>query len=116
MVKTMPGFFSSILYNFFIAFGVVVGASIFAGIAAIINDHPPYKTMFDIAGSIKIWAIAVALGGTFSSFEIIEKGLFRGEIRTIIKQAMYVVMAVIGANSGFSFIRLLLRCGEMWSK
>ena len=83
-----------------------------AGLGALINGHPPLKTMFNIAGSIKIWAIAVALGGTFSSFEIIEKGIFKGEIRSIIKQAVHVVIAVVGANMGYGFIRLIQKCGE----
>lgn len=112
----MNGFISNTIYNFLIAFGVITGASIFAGIAALINDHPPLKTMLDIAGSIKIWAVAVALGGTFSSFEVIEKGIFKGEIRSIIKQAICVVVALMGANVGFNFIKLISKCGEVWTK
>jgi len=90
----------------------MVGASLMAGLGALINGHPPLKTMFTVAGSIKVWAIAVALGGTFSSFEIIDKGIFKGEIRSIIKQAVHVIIAVMGANTGYSFIRLIQRCGE----
>ncbi|HOM01790.1 MAG TPA: YtrH family sporulation protein [Acetivibrio sp.] len=112
----MSTFPSNIIYNFLIAFGVIVGASLFAGLGALINDHPPLKSMFQIASSIKIWAVAVALGGTFSTFEILEKGIFKGEIRSIIKQAVYVVVAVIGANVGYGFIRLVQRCGETMFK
>jgi small-conductance mechanosensitive channel len=112
-LSTFP---SNIIYNFLIAFGVIVGASLFAGLGALINDHPPLKSMFQIASSIKIWAVAVALGGTFSTFEILEKGIFKGEIRSIIKQAVYVVVAVIGANVGYGFIRLIQRCGELMFK
>lgn len=112
MVANMFSLPSNVIYNFLISFGVIIGASLLAGIAALINDHPPLKTMFNIAGSIKIWAVAVALGGTFSSFEIIEKGIFKGEIRSIIKQAIYVVAAVLGANMGYGFIRLIQKCGE----
>ncbi|ABN51306.1 MAG TPA: sporulation protein [Hungateiclostridium thermocellum] len=112
----MSVFPSNIIYNFLIAFGVIVGASLFAGLGALINDHPPLKTMFQIASSIKIWAVAVALGGTFSTFEILEKGIFKGEIRSIIKQAVYVVVAVIGANVGYGFIRLIQKCGESMFK
>jgi len=36
-----PFFPSNIIYNFLIAFGVIVGASLFAGLGALINDHPP---------------------------------------------------------------------------
>ena len=112
----MQNFISNTIYNFLIAFGVMVGASLFAGVGAIINDKPPLKTMFDLAGSIKIWAVAVALGGTFTSYEIIEKGLFNGEIKSIIRQAIYVVAALFGANSGYNFIKLVQRCGEEWMK
>lgn len=115
-VAILSAFTSNIIYNFLIAFGVIIGASLFAGIGALINDHPPLKCMFEIARSIKIWAVAVALGGTFSTFEILEKGLFRGEIRSIVKQAVYVVVAVIGANAGYGFIRLIQKCGESMLK
>ncbi len=112
----MSAFLSNIVYSFLVSFGVIVGASMFAGIGAVINDHPPMKTMLDIAGSVKVWAVAIALGGTFSSFQIIEKGLFRGEIRSIAKQAVYVLAAVTGANSGLNFVKLLQRSGEQWLK
>ncbi len=99
-----------------ISFGIVIGASIFAGLGALINNQPPLKTMLDLAGSMKIWAVAAALGGTFSSFEIIEKGLFSGQIRTIIKQMIYILTALLGANIGYGFIRLIQRCGNIWPK
>jgi hypothetical protein len=101
--------------NFLIAFGVVIGASIFAGIAAIITDRPPLKAMVDLAASIKIWAMAVALGDTFSSFAVLEKGLLEGEFKSIFKQAVYVLTALFGASAGNSFIRLIQRCGDIWS-
>jgi hypothetical protein len=112
----MADLFHNAIYSFLISFGVMVGASLFAGVGAVINNHPPLKTMLNIAGSVKVWAIAIALGGTFTSFEVIDKGLFRGEIKSIIKQAVYILMAVVGANAGMNFIRLLGRCGELWRK
>lgn len=110
----MSDFYSHLINNFLISFGVIIGASIFAGIGAIITDHPPLKAMLDLAGSIKIWAMAVALGDTFSSFAAIEKGLFQGEIKSIIKQAVYVLTAILGANTGYIFIKLLHRCVGLW--
>jgi len=112
---TVP-FFSNVIYSFLIALGVIVGASLFAGVAALINNHPPLKTMLDFSDSIKIWAVAVALGGTFSSFQILEQGLLKGEIRSIGKQAIYVLVALLGANSGCNIIRLIQRCGQLWIK
>lgn len=107
-------FYTSVVHIFLIAFGVVIGASTFAGIGAIITDHPPLRAMINLASSIKVWAMAIALGGTFSSFEIIDKGLFEGELKSIIKQIVYIFIALLGANAGYSFIRLIQRCGEIW--
>lgn len=112
MVIILSSLFSSTVNNFLISFGVVVGASIFGGIGAVITNDPPLKAMLDIASSIKIWAVAVTLGGTFDSFAVIEKGLFEGEFRSIIKQAIYVLTALLGANMGYKIIKLIQRCSE----
>jgi hypothetical protein len=112
----MSSFYTSIIQNFLIAFGVVIGASLFSGLGAVLTNEPPYKVMVEVANSIKIWAIAASLGGTFSSFTVIEKGIFDGEIRTLIKQALFIIISLTGANMGYEFIRLLQRCGDIWGK
>lgn len=112
----MSSFYSNFIQNFLIAFGVVIGASLFSGLGALITDKPPLKVMTDVAASIKIWAIAASLGGTFSSFAVIEKGLFEGEIRTLIRQAFFILISLTGANAGYEFVRLLQRCGGIWWK
>ena len=48
--------------------------------------------------SIKLWAIAAAMGGTFSTMEIISQGLFGGRQVVLIKQLLYVIMAFAGAQ------------------
>jgi len=116
MVIVLHNLYTTIVHNFLIAFGVVIGASVFSGIAAIITNQPPLKAMLGISSSIKIWAMAIALGDTFSSFAVIEKGIFKGEYKSIIKQAIYVMTALLGANLGYSFIKLIQRCGEIWNK
>ncbi len=110
----MSNFLGNILYNFLIAFGVVVGASLCAGLGALINNHPPIKTMLNISGSIKIWAVAVALGGTLTSFQVIDKGLLRGEIKSVIKQVSYIIIALIGANVGYGLIKIIQKVGKLW--
>lgn len=112
----MSAFYTSVIQNFLIAFGVVIGASLFSGLGAVLTNQPPYKVMVEVANSIKIWAIAASLGGTFSSFTVIEKGIFDGEIRTLIKQALFILISLTGANMGYEFIRLLQRCGAIWGK
>lgn len=110
----LPNFYRSLVQNFFIAFGVVIGGSLFAGLGGIITGDPPLRSMMNIANSIKIWAMAIALGGTFSSFVIIDKGLFEGEIRSIVKQIIYIFIALLGSNAGYTFIRLIEKCGQLW--
>ena len=112
----MSSFYTSVVQNFLISFGVVIGASLFSGIGAVITNHPPYKVMMQVAGSIKIWAIAASLGGTFSSFAVIDNGIFDGEIKTLAKQALYILISLSGANIGYEFIRLLQRCGLIWGR
>ncbi|HOQ75852.1 MAG TPA: YtrH family sporulation protein [Thermoclostridium sp.] len=112
----MPSFLAGILRNFLVAFGVVIGASVFAGISAIIANKPPLEAMMEIAGSIKIWAMAIALGDTFSSFKAIEKGIFQGEFLSIVKQGAHVVTALLGANAAYGYIRLIQRLGALWGE
>lgn len=112
----MSSLYTNIVHNFLIAFGVVVGASIFNGIGALITSNPPLKAMIDIARTTKIWGVAIALGGTFSSFNVIDKGLFYGDIKALIRQAIYVLVALLGANTGYSFIKLIQRCGQLWGR
>ena len=111
----MTSFISNIIYSFYI-FWCSSWGLYFAGIGAVINNDPPLKTMYDLAASVKIWAVATALGGTFSSLELLEGGLFRGEVKLAIKQVLYILSALLGANLGFNLIKLLEKCGEIWTK
>lgn len=112
----MSSFYVSAVHNFLIAFGVVIGASLFSGIGAVLTNSPPYKVMVDVASSMKVWAIAASLGGTFSSFTVIEKGILDGEIKILIKQAIFIVISLTGANMGYEMVKLLQRCGAIWGK
>ncbi|WP_165000256.1 YtrH family sporulation protein [Anaerophilus nitritogenes] len=109
-------FINNLIYTFLIALGVIIGAGFFSAIGALINNHPPLKTMIDICSSIKIWAVAVSLGGTFSSFEIIEQGILKGEIKSVIKQVAYIISALTGANLGYLMIKLLWKSKIIWDK
>ncbi len=100
-------FLQNILYNLFISMGVILGGCFFGGIAATFNGHPPLKTMLDLCEKIKIWAIIVALGGTFPSFKMLEVGIFNGDIRGLFKQVIYILSALTGAQLGYRLIYYL---------
>ncbi|WP_251859822.1 YtrH family sporulation protein [Clostridium sp. Marseille-Q2269] len=112
----MKVFVENLLYSFMVSFGIVIGASIFSGISAILLNHPPLKIMMDLSNSIKIWAVATALGGTFSSFSILDEGIFKGELRGMIKQIFYILASLIGANLAVNCIGLLEKWGEYFNK
>jgi len=110
----MRPFVQDIIFNFCVSFGIVVGASTCAGVAAIVCNLPPLKTMLEVATSLKIWAVAMVLGGTFSSFEALEQGLFKGEFKSIVRQVIFIVAALMGANAGQGLVSLLRRCRGLW--
>ncbi len=99
-------FYQNVLYNFFISLGVIIGGSIFGGLAATLTGNPPLKTMLELCDKIKIWAIIVALGGTFPSFKVLEVGIFNGEIRGLAKQVIFILSALVGAHIGHKLIFL----------
>jgi hypothetical protein len=106
-------FYQNIAYNFFISLGVIIGGCIFGGLAATFNGHPPLKTMLELCEKIKIWAIIVALGGTFPSFKVLEVGIFNGEIRSLVKQVIFILSALAGAHLGYKLIYFLEGSGKL---
>lgn len=105
-------FWSSLIKHFMVAFGVVFGAGCFSGLAAVINDKPPMKAMMDMSSFVKVWAIAIALGGSFDSIEMFEKGILQGQVRLMVREVIYIIAAMIGANFGAYTIKLISLIGN----
>ena len=110
----MAVFYGNLVYFFLIAFGITLGSGAFAGLAALLNNHPPLKTMLSVSTSLRIWAVAAALGGTFSSIEALEQGVLTGNLKSVAKQLIYLASALLGANLGCTVIGLAQKCGELW--
>jgi len=102
-------FLNKMVLIYFTALGILLGASMVGSLAAVLVREPPVITMLKLARDIKIWAIAAAIGGTFSTFEILESGLFQGEVRAVIKQLFYIVSALAGTQTAHYLILAL--CG-----
>ena len=106
----MELFIVNTIKYFFIAFGVIIGGSLFGGLAAFITKQPPLAIINDLSNSLRIWAIVVALGGTFDSFQIFGSSIFeRGDLSPIVKQLIYIIMALIGAYSGSLVLQWLFK-------
>jgi len=97
---------------FFSALGIMLGATLMGSLAAVLVREPPVVTMLSMAREIKIWAIVAAIGGTFSTFEILESGLFQGEFRAMVKQLFYIVSALAGTQAGYFILVALAGDGR----
>lgn len=90
--------------SFFTALGVVLGGSIIGSLSSIIHLGSPVHSMLVIARPIKLWAILVALGGTFSTLKAIDTGVWAGEIRLLVQQLALILSAFLGASVGYWLI------------
>ncbi|SFS44452.1 Sporulation protein YtrH [Paenibacillus sp. 453mf] len=98
-------FMSKVILDFFIAFGIVLGGSMLGGIGAVISMQPPTQTMLDVAGRIKIWALAAAVGGTIDPMRVIESNMLDGNLSPAIKQILYLIFAFLGAHMGTELVK-----------
>lgn len=96
---------ATLIIDFFVAFGVIIGGTVIGGIGAFLVGRPPLTMMNDLASSLKIWAIAAAIGGTFDAFTSIERGIFSGAHDGLYKTALMVFVALCGAHSGTLLIQ-----------
>nr|WP_275898308.1 YtrH family sporulation protein [Peribacillus alkalitolerans] len=100
-------FFPTFLNSYFIALGVLIGGSLIGGISAFFTNQPPMTVVFRLSDSLRIWAIVAAMGGTFDTVYSFERGIFHGQTRDIIKQILWILSALGGAQTGALIIRWL---------
>lgn len=75
------------------------------GVGAVLSMQPPTTTMVEIAGRIKIWALAAAVGGTIDPMRVIESNMVDGNLSPAIKQILYLVFAFLGAHMGSELVK-----------
>lgn len=101
----MERFVSTVILDFFVALGIVLGGSILGAIGALFTHNPPMTTMYRLADQLKIWALVAALGGTMDTLKIIDTSVFGGTLDGAIKQFCYLVAAFLGCNVGFYLVK-----------
>jgi len=74
----MDGFLTKAAFSFFIAFGIVLGGALLAGMGSVFLLTPPKEKMLLVSGSLKIWALVAALGGTIDPIRVIESHMMEG--------------------------------------
>lgn len=100
---------SKALLDFFIAFGVVVGGAMLAGIGSVLVLSPPSTMMMDTASRLKIWALVASVGGTIDPMRVIESNMLEGHLSPVAQQLLFILCAFLGAHTGTELIRLICR-------
>jgi hypothetical protein len=103
------GFWATILLDFFIALGVVLGGAILGGIAAFICNAYPMERMMYLADQLKIWAMVAAIGGTFDTIKSFEVNIMGGQLSLAFQQLIFIISAFIGAHVGTLLIRFFIQ-------
>lgn len=84
----------------FLSMGVVIGGSLFGGLSALVTGRPPIATIQELARTIKLWAIVVAIGGSFPTIQAIETGLLAGQPGVLARQVVVILAGLTGAQLG----------------
>lgn len=108
-MRRMNLILSKALIDCFIAFGVVVGGALLAGIGSVLAFSPPSAMMLDTADRLKIWALVAAVGGTIDPLRVIESNMMDGQLSPVAQQLLFILCAFIGAHAGTELIRLICR-------
>lgn len=103
---------ATLIMNFLVAFGVVIGGSILGGIGAILTLQAPAVIMVHWAEKIKIWALVVAVGGTIDPLRMIESHFLEGELSPVIRQIFFIISAFLGAHMGTTLILWMCKGGS----
>ena len=107
----MDDFFTKAAFSFFIAFGVVLGGALLAGMGSVFLMTPPKEKMLQVASNLKIWALVAAVGGTIDPIRVIESHMLEGYLSPALHQIGYILFAFLGAHLGTELIQWLYSSG-----
>ncbi len=74
---------------------------IIGSLASVVSPGSPVHTMLVIAKPIKLWAMVVAIGGTFPTIQALDSGIWTGEIRLLLQHLAMIVSGFLGARAGY---------------
>ncbi|GGD74156.1 YtrH family sporulation protein [Paenibacillus nasutitermitis] len=100
---------SKAIIDFFIAFGVVFGGSMLAGIGSVFVLMPPAAIMLKTASQLKIWALVAAVGGSIDPIRVIESNFLEGHLSPVAQQIALIICSFLGAHMGTELIRWMCR-------
>jgi hypothetical protein len=102
-------FWATVILDFLIALGVVLGGAALGGIGAFVMDDYPMFKMLRLAEQLKIWAMVAAIGGTFDTIKNFEINIMGGDLGQAFQQIFFILSAFFGAHLGTVLIRCLVQ-------
>ena len=108
MDRFFNGFFNTLVIDFFVALGLVLGGSLIGALGALLTHQPPMYVMGRLATQLKIWAMVSALGGTMDTLRVIESGVLEGHFLDIVKQLAFLIAAFLGCQAGYYLIESIV--------
>lgn len=107
--RKLTYFLSKAGLDFFIAFGIVLGGSMLAGIGSVFMALAPATVMLDTALRLKIWAIVAAIGGSVDPVRVIESNFTAGQLSPVAQQIAFIIFAFLGAHMATELVRLVCK-------
>ena len=89
---------------FFTALGVILGGALIGSLPGFLTPEPPFYRMQKLATDMKLWAVVVALGGTWPTLRAVDSGLFQGDVAALVRQGMTIAASLCGAQVGYWII------------
>lgn len=95
---------------FFLALGVTIGGGAAGALGAwLAGREVALQNPADAAYRIRIWAVAIAIGGTLTALENLERGLSTRALPSIVRDGLAITMAYAGAQGGYLLLKWLIR-------
>lgn len=92
---------------FFMALGVTLGGGLLGAWGHWLAGHPNMANAPEIAFRIRIWAVAVAIGGTITAFEHFERSLATRAVVDLARDGLILIAAYAGAEMGYGLLVLV---------
>lgn len=94
-----------LLSNFLVALGVTLGGSLSGAAASVfLGGHPMDRLRF-LSDEMRLWAVLVAMSGSFEPLRGLEMGLFFGQGRVLFRQVSFLLAAMVGAHIGYMLLQ-----------
>ena len=96
-----------LLSPFFMALGVTIGGALLGGLGQFLAGHaaPTYAAL---GWRIRLWAVAVAIGGAMTAIEKVEREILGAGLHGAVRDLAVVASAYAGAEAGYLILRWLV--------